>query len=375
MHSVFRILDANLNRAREGLRTAEEFARLAAQDLPRARALKILRHDLDTLFRAPDLRAALLADRDVAQDVGAGLTLRSQNAARSAHKTAAPVTAGEIAAAACKRTQEALRNLEEYLPAAAAAATVARLRAALPAPRAIAAIRYALYDLERDLFCSVLRRQRLAGRVLCLLWSPDLYSMAADKALAAAAAGARDARRPDGLLIQLRMKNIDDGPLLRRACATRKICERLGLPLILNDRPQIAAHAGCDGVHLGQSDLPPAAARELLGPAKLIGLSTHSAAQIRAALREPVDYLGLGPMFATATKPELQPQGPALAKATQAIRRTCTLPVFAIGGITAPNLRLLKSYRIAAAAVSGAVFAGGTPAAVRQAVAGLLRSL
>ncbi|MGH7145669.1 MAG: thiamine phosphate synthase [Planctomycetota bacterium] len=369
---ALRILDANLNRAREGLRTAEEFARLSANDADRARALKNLRHNLDTLFRAPALHRALLAARDVAADVGAGLTLPSQTAAR-----AADLTPADVARAAVKRALEALRNLEEYLPAAPppAPAGSAAGSAKWPAPRALAALRYALYDLERDLFLTLRRRELLAGRVLCLLWSPEHYTLGAEQALHAAAAGARAARRPDALLIQLRVKQMDDGPLLKLARATRKICARLDLPLILNDRPLVALHAGCDGVHLGQTDLPPALARELLGPDKLIGLSTHSAEQIRAALREPVDYLGLGPMFASTTKPELKPQGSTLAQATRAVRRHGALPVFAIGGVSAANISTLVRHGLGAAAVSSAVFGSSEPKRIRAAVHDLLRAL
>jgi thiamine-phosphate pyrophosphorylase len=143
-------------------------------------------------------------------------------------------------------------------------------------------------------------------------------------------------------LVQLRDKHLDARPLLRRALAVRRVCSDLGVPMVLNDRPDLALEAGADGVHVGQHDAPPALARRILGPAALVGLSTHSAADLEAAADEPVDYLSAGPVEPTPTKPGRPGTGAAYAGLATARAR---VPVFVTGGVTA-------------AAVAGLVAAG-----------------
>jgi thiamine-phosphate pyrophosphorylase len=149
----------------------------------------------------------------------------------------------------------------------------------------------------------------------------------------------------------------------REACL--RVIELLGrrpdleVLVIVDDRVDVAldlAEAGCDGVHLGQDDCPSALAREILGPAALIGLSTHDAAQIGAAWDLPVDYLGFGPVHATATKGRSQGLGPEAAWIASAASR---LPVFPIGGIDATNAADLS--RIGRAAVGSAILGADRP--------------
>ncbi len=104
-------------------------------------------------------------------------------------------------------------------------------------------------------------------------------------------------------LLQLRAKNHDLATIRRVAESLLPLCRAAGVPFILNDHPALAAELGADGVHLGQDDGPLAAARLAMGPGKIIGRSTHSLAQARAALAEGFDYIGFGPLFATPTKP------------------------------------------------------------------------
>jgi thiamine-phosphate diphosphorylase len=134
-------------------------------------------------------------------------------------------------------------------------------------------------------------------------------------------------------LVQLRVKDGTTHDLVDLARAVKSLCDRHGAALILNDRTDVAQLVGADGVHLGQTDLPPAAARAILGPAKRIGFSTHSLAQARAALSEGIaDYLAFGPIFSTRSKTDPDPvQG---LDALRAVRRICNLPLVAIGGIT-----------------------------------------
>jgi thiamine-phosphate pyrophosphorylase len=130
-------------------------------------------------------------------------------------------------------------------------------------------------------------------------------------------------------LVQLRDKELDARSLLARARLALRVCRGLGVPLILNDRPDLALEVGADGVHVGQDDAPPALARRLLGPGALVGLSTHARAELAAAASEPVDYLSVGPVAPTATHPDRPATG--LDYATHAAAHA-PRPWFVTGG-------------------------------------------
>ncbi len=130
--------------------------------------------------------------------------------------------------------------------------------------------------------------------------------------------------------IQLRMKQGDPGERLRVAAAVRQVIPA-GFHMIVNDLPELALEVGADGVHLGQDDASYARAREILGPGALIGLSTHSPDQVRAACDLNPSYLGMGPVFATLTKVDAEPTiGPGGLEAMVAL---ASVPAVAIGGI------------------------------------------
>ena len=122
--------------------------------------------------------------------------------------------------------------------------------------------------------------------------------------------------------------------------------------VIINDHAELALAVEADGVHLGQDDLPVEVARRLVGREVLIGVSTHTEDQALAAQRQGADYLGVGPIFATPTKPEYQPMGPALL---EAVSRCVTIPYVAIGGIDRTNLPLVLSTGASRVAVVRAV--------------------
>jgi thiamine-phosphate pyrophosphorylase len=140
--------------------------------------------------------------------------------------------------------------------------------------------------------------------------------------------------------VQLRYKGHNEREHLALAHALRKITKDTGTLLIVNDRPDIALVSQADGVHLGQDDLAVAEARQLIGPAMLLGLSTHNLDQVAAANTAPVDYIGFGPLFATNSKERPDPvTGPELLKAVLAISRH---PVVAIGGLNLERIRRLQ---------------------------------
>jgi thiamine-phosphate pyrophosphorylase len=135
-------------------------------------------------------------------------------------------------------------------------------------------------------------------------------------------------------VVQLREKHLPDEELVAVANATRALCERLGALLIINDRPSVAHEVDADGVHVGQDDMPVAEVRELVGLDMLIGLSTHTPAEIDAVDAELVDYIGVGPVHATPTKPGRPHVGLELVRYAAA---HAPVPFFAIGGIDAGN--------------------------------------
>lgn len=133
----------------------------------------------------------------------------------------------------------------------------------------------------------------MAGRrlYLCTPNRPDLEAF-----VAACIAGGVD-------VVQLREKSLGDSALVERARQVRRVCVAEGVPFILNDRPDLVETTGADGVHVGQDDMAPRLARELIGPDAILGLSTHDRGQLSAALGEPVDYISVGPIVPTPTKP------------------------------------------------------------------------
>jgi thiamine-phosphate pyrophosphorylase len=130
-------------------------------------------------------------------------------------------------------------------------------------------------------------------------------------------------------VVQLRDKHLDARPLLERARLALRVCRGLGVPFILNDRPDLALEVGADGVHVGQDDAPPALCRKLLGPDAVIGYSTHAVDELDAALLEPVDYVSTGPVVPTPTKPGRPGTGLGLVEHAAAV---ATKPWFVTGG-------------------------------------------
>ena len=136
-------------------------------------------------------------------------------------------------------------------------------------------------------------------------------------------------------ILQLRAKNLAPAEILSLAQNLAPLCREVGVPFLLNDHPELVGPSGADGVHVGQDDQSVAEARRLIGPGKLVGLSTHSPEQARAAFEQKPDYIGFGPLFSTPTKPDYTPIGTTdIAE----IHRDAPLPIFCIGGIKLENL-------------------------------------
>lgn len=171
------------------------------------------------------------------------------------------------------------------------------------------------------------RRERLESAVLYLVCDQQ-----SDEFLEAALRGGVD-------VVQLRMKHAPDEQILAAGHRYRRACDAHGALLIVNDRGDLAAELDADGVHLGQDDAPVAEARAVVGRARLIGLSTHDRAQVDAAAKSGVDYIGVGPVYETPTKPGRPAVGPELVRYAAGHTR---LPFFAIGGISVENVERVR---------------------------------
>ena len=193
------------------------------------------------------------------------------------------------------------------------------------------------------------------------------------------AAGAEEPRELERLVreaatggvdvVQLREKHLPDEQLAALASALRGPCERAGALLIVNDRPHVALTAGADGVHVGQDDMPVAEARELVGPDMLIGLSTHAPAEIDAPAADEADYVGVGPVHETPTKPGRPAVGIELVRYAAGHART---PFFAIGGLHAGNLAPVLEAGARRAVVLRAIAAASDPQAASRELRELL---
>ena len=174
-------------------------------------------------------------------------------------------------------------------------------------------------------------------------------------------------------LIQLREKHLGARAFYHAAEAALQVARACGARLIINDRADIALALKADGVHLGQDDLDPAAARRLLGPRAIIGYSTHNVAQARAAAALPVDYVAIGPIFATATKAQPAPCVGLAGLARVRAALAPGVPLVAIGGITQAHARAVLAAGADAVAVVSALVA--VPELIAQRTTEFLQSL
>jgi thiamine-phosphate pyrophosphorylase len=174
-------------------------------------------------------------------------------------------------------------------------------------------------------------------------------------------------------LLQLRLEAATARELLTAASAIRPLARAAGALFLVNDRADVALAVEADGVHLGQTDLPVGAARRVLGPDRLIGVSTHSLDEARAAAAAGADYIGVGPVYATTSKANaLEPRGLGLVRA---VRAAVGCPIVAIGGITPETAPLVRAAGADAVAMIGALVQAPDPAAaVRAALARLASS-
>jgi thiamine-phosphate pyrophosphorylase len=302
----------------------EDYVRFALDDRLLTDSCKQLRHRLAAGLAQIDSLDRNLA-RDTAADVGTMLTTSSEQSR---------VDPWHVAQASLKRSQQALRSLEEYgkLLTAETAKEFERLR-------------YDVYTLERTIDIVASSRLRLEGARLYVLID-GCASLAEFTELAGqlVAAGVH--------LLQLRDKQLPDRDLIERARALCETCWGSNTLAIINDRADIAARCGADGVHVGQDDLSVKDARAIVGPRRLVGLSTHSIEQARQAVQTGANYIGVGPTFPSTTKAFDDFAGLHLIRAVAA---EITLPAFALGGVNLENIDQIRAAGLSRVAVSAAV--------------------
>lgn len=164
----------------------------------------------------------------------------------------------------------------------------------------------------------------------------------------------REALEGGVTLVQYRAKTASSAEMYAEALQLKALCDSFNVPLIINDRLDIAMAVGAAGVHLGQDDLPCAAARKILGEDYLIGVSAHNPAEAKAALQSGADYLGCGAVFGTATKADVKKLG---TDGLAAICQEKGLPVVGIGGVTADNYREVRAAGADGAAIVSGILA------------------
>lgn len=213
------------------------------------------------------------------------------------------------------------------------------------------------------------RLERLDETAIYLVVTPDAHGPAWEDALARAL--------DTGLvgMVQLREKTVDDATVLRRAEELRRWTADAGALLILNDRVHLARQAAADGVHVGEADMAPERARALLGPDRLLGVSTHDEREVAEAGTRGADHAGLGPCFSsTSKKLERAAGGPELVR--RCLRHAGGLPVFPIGGVTPANAAALAAAGARRVAVgAGVLEARDVAVAVRTIHRALVREV
>ena len=303
-----RLLDANLNRAAEGLRVLEDIARFYFDQQQLSAELRSLRHTLRELFQGHE--KSLLAARDAGDDVGKITSMHNTTDQRRCLR--------DTAHANFKRVQEATRVLEETIKAQGEYQTGKRVEQ----------VRFSVYELESR-FLQFFRRTLPAGIYGIL---GEKFSLGRNNVKVA-----RQMVEAGIAVLQYREKLKDKSirAIYEECLAIRAITKDAGIPFIINDYADIALMVGADGIHQGQDDLPISELRTI-APDMLLGCSTHAPEQAKKALQDGADYIGVGPIFSTQTKEDVcAPVG--LEYLTWVVNNT-TMPFVAIGGIKRDNL-------------------------------------
>jgi len=323
---IAQLIDANLDRAREGLRVMEDWCRFGLKRRDFSIQIKDWRQQLG-LHHHKIYRKSRLTSNDPARGVSHPLQK-------------ARATPEAVFIANSSRVQEALRVIEEFT------------RITDPILSEIATkIRYETYEIETKILNTsegIVKRQYLKDCSLYLITTNKRNLE--EIVLQALKAGVK--------IVQYREKFLHDFEKISQAKSLASLCKRYNSLFIINDRIDIALAIDADGVHLGQEDIPTKIARDLLGSERIIGRSTHCIEDIKDAENEGCDYIGIGPIFPSETKKNLNSIG--IDSLMKGLSET-HLPAFAIGGINSSNIDKLKHINNLRIAVSDAIINSNDP--------------
>ncbi|MBI5779486.1 MAG: thiamine phosphate synthase [Planctomycetes bacterium] len=338
----FRIIDVNANRAREATRVIEDYARFILEDAVLSAKARSIRHQLVNILK-PCARQ-MLASRDIQADIG-------KETATSAKTTA------EIVISNLRRLSESLRSISEYSKTIikdnlCKSACTEQSECVSSVVRDVERLRFEAYQLEQE-FSFILYPNKAFDKVRLYVLVPGIRNDKIIRDLIKGGAGAIQLRvntpSPFPLPCGERIgegsgtESLTDKKLLELAVKFRKITRAHQALFIINNRIDIALLSNADGVHLGATDCSVRDARKILGPDKIIGATSHSIAEALDAQRNGADYVSVGPMFSSPTKPHLALVGFSYLKE---VARKIHIPYVAIGGITARNLPvLLKAHK------------------------------
>ena len=309
---VIRILDANINRAAEGMRVLEDIARFILENKQLCGAIKTCRHALREQAPTP-------YSRDSLGDVGTSISTTQEKNRGSFH---------DIAFAASNRCSEALRVVEEFLKLHNTENT-------------IGSIRYKMYDLSADVIKGLGSTNKQQWSC-CFVMTSGECILPWKETLIGAIGGGCDC-------VQVREKNMNTAECINHVTEVKQIADQHAIPVIINDRVDVMLATNSCGVHLGNDDMSISDARKLSGKERIIGATAHSKQEITRAIELGADYIGVGAMFTSPTKPEVHVVGLDLL---QQVEHACYL---AIGGINTVNVQTLYDAGCKGIAVSSEI--------------------
>ncbi len=305
----FRILDANINRACEGIRVLEDISRFDFEDINSTNELRIMRHSVRKLFLSLDHE--LLTARDSKKDIGKIISSNSKLDKKEDIKN--------LVFANFKRINEALRTIEE----------ISKVIGKYNISKEIENLRFDSYEIEKNL-----------SKNFKKILPKGIYGITGEKFAAGRSNIECVKSMIDGgiKIIQYREKEKSIRKKIEEIIEIRKMCRENNVIFIVNDHVDIAILVDADGVHVGQDDMDISYVRKLIGENKIIGRSTHCLEQAKQAVLDKADYIGVGPIFKTTTKDK----DPVGLEYLEEVVKNINIPFVAIGGIKESNIESVK---------------------------------
>ena len=316
--SVMRILDANINRAAEGMRVLEDIARFKLEHKNWCESIKKCRHELRS-------QTPTLLHRDVGGDIGTQLTTSQEQNRESIL---------DIARAASNRCSEALRVVEEFLKLHNAGSTVE-------------SIRYKMYEFSAAIIGALGSMSRDQRRLCFVMTKNDCAISWQDTLRQTMDAGCD--------CVQVREKKMPTAEFIQHVVEVKKIANKHNVQVIVNDRVDVMLASSASGVHLGDEDMSIQDARKLCGHEFIIGATVHTKEKIQEVAVAGADYIGVGSMFASQTKPNVK------IVSTDVLEEAMLHNHFIIGGITPRNIQTVYDMGCSGIAVSSAIAQSLTP--------------